>query len=204
MFARITAFLSGAIAALAIGSAAQAAPVNYTVTAVATSISAPCSDGFCNALVSGYSPALSTAGSVDVGVTNTFAAFQYDGRVRPSNGSGEEGETLNITASIILEVLETSYTFIANGVINNWSIADTTGVILGGVLQWNSFVIPPGSPLTVLFNTELLAVDGNAARVLSSVTIGASVVPLPGGILLLLTALLGVFGLSRRRNFAAA
>ena len=200
MFGRLKSALLGLAAAMLFAVGAQAAPVNFTVNDTSLEYSAPCDDGYCNALLVPL-PVLGSR-TADTGVSPVLTTFTYTSLPRLLRPRGEDGETLNIEASIILDVAGTLYTYIAQGAITGWAFGPGNLNVSGNpVLSWTSFINPANSPLNVVFNTALIGVPGFGPTVTSTVTV--SVVPLPAGVLLLLTGLLGLFGLSRRRRAVA-
>ena len=197
MFGTLKSALLGLAAAMLFAVGAQAAPVNFTVNSTSLGYSAPCDDGYCNALLVPL-PVFGTQ-TADTGVSPVLTTFSYTSLLRLRPPFGESGETLNIEASIILNVAGTLYTYIAQGAIADWAFGPGNLNVSGNpVLSWTSFSNPANSPLNVVFNTDLIGVPGFGPTVTSSVTV--SVVPLPAGVLLLLTGLLSLFGLSRRRR----
>lgn len=194
--------LKSAIAALYLGlvaSTAQAAPVTFTVESASASLSGSCTDGFCNVSPAG----LSVPGSftVDTGISQTFNAFSFTSLLSDVNKQNGPNELFNFTVSLALRVGGTVYTYLAAGFVDPWTVSGNGNIANQPVITWTSFTPDVASPFSVLFNPALTVVQGNGKVVTSSVTVGlkASVVPLPAGLVLLLTALLGLVGLSRRR-----
>lgn len=207
MFGKFTSALLGLCAGVMIAFGAQAAPVTFSVNNTNLVYTAECTVPVCNATLSG----LSIPGSftLDTGeTTGPLQAFSYVALQNATNPRGESNETLNIRATIILDVAGTLYTYIADGLVSGWGINASVGnpnITGSPTLSWTSFILPENSPLAVIFDTALNVVQGTGDEVRSTVRIGlaTSVVPLPGGVLLLLTGLLALVGLSRRRRATA-
>jgi|GEM_PF-6712605 len=202
MFEKIKTLLGGMAAACVIATALQAAPVTFEVTAVSASVSGICTDGTCNMNGAGMVGALGRTETVDEEVFDGFNSFEWTALPAPIV---DASENIAVTASITLLVSGISYFYEATGIMNGWSVSPA-GIVTGGTLDWLSIAIPAGSPLNVAFNEIFVPGGWPNGFIRSGVTINAlpSVVPLPGGAVLLLTALVGFFGLSRRRYFAAA
>ena len=192
-------------ALMAVGAAA--APVTYTVETTSMSFSSACADGFCNAQLT--TPAIpGGGGTVDTGVTNTFETFRFRSLLNFRIPFFTFNETLNIAAQVVLNVGGTSYAYGASGVITGWTVGPLGRLLGNPQLSWTSFTVPNGSPLSVLFNEALEPVAGTNRTVFSTITVAlntseTSAVPLPAGMVLLLTSLLGLLGLSRRKRTLA-
>lgn len=202
MLEKIKASLGGIAAACLFSAAVQAAPVSFQVTAVSASVAGVCADGICNMNGAGIVGAIGRTGTVDEEEFSGFNAFEWTALPQPIV---DASESIGVEASISLLVSGITYVYSATGIMNGWSVSPA-GIVTGGTLDWLTITIPEGSPLNVAFNEIFVPTGWASSFIRSGVTINAlpSVIPLPGGAVLLLTALLGFLGLSRRRYFAAA
>ena len=76
--------------------------------------------------------------------------------------------------------------------------------VSGVNIAWTNFVAAANSPVSFGIKTGGPFAGTSIPIVIQLAALQPAVVPLPAGILLLGTALLGLFGLSRRRKLAAA
>ena len=193
---------AGILATGLLAGAAQAATVSFSVTNVGAFSIAECSDGTCNMNGAGMVGTFGLSDTLEEGESVGFEAFEWTALTQPV---GDAAEDIPVTAFLTLAVGGGNLFFEAMGVMRGWSLSPS-GTPAGGSLVWSPVSIPEGSPLRVVFDDFVVPAGVETAFVRSGITVTAvpSVVPLPGGIVLLVTALLGVFGLSHRRNFAAA
>ena len=193
---------AGIIAAGLWGGAVQAAPVSFSVANAVASVTAPCPDGTCNMNGAAIVGALGVSETLQEGQSVSFDVFEWTALDQPVIDSAED---IAVEAFVTLLIGGGNVVFSAMGVMRGWSLSEA-GRPQGGSLTWTPVDVPEGSPLEVVFDAFVVPAGVEDGFVRSGITVKAvpSVVPLPGGIVLLVTALLGVFGLSRRRNFAAA
>ncbi len=114
------------------------------------------------------------------------------------------GDSFTFTTTVNLLIGSTNYLFSALATLSNWNPTNSGSNGLNGsaALTWSNVTSALGAPVAVSFLTDG-PFDGRGRERIAQILVRAvetSVVPLPGGILLLGSALLGIFGLSRRRN----
>ena len=188
---------------------AQAATVNFTIssaTVAITDVSAPL-DG--NSVIQSLLPALPTNLSANSSAEQTLPLFNFSFPSGRSNVD-QTADTYNLLATIVLDITGDAFgsiTYNVAGTISNW-FSTNGGVLTNGQITWQNPIPNITTPLLniSLTNTNLFT-NSRPSGVTTSLSYLAnevSVVPLPAGILLLGTALLGLFGLSRRRKLAAA
>jgi len=193
--------------AISLSQAASAAPVSFSVTEVTlgpvtcsgTDVADPngCNYSIVNASLP-FGDTITSPATSDVNLFTINAVGTDDGTA--------DSFSFNTTVKILVNLA--TYTFTATAQMVNW--APSGGVVNTGSPPAVLFFIPTsanfGAPVNVSFlTTGPFTVNGltsMAARI--QVSQAPAVVPLPAGILLLGTALLGLFGLSRRRKLAAA
>lgn len=203
MIKRAKTALLGLVGAILIASGVQAAPITFSVNSTSLQYTSGCTVAPCNATLSGVNiPGSFTL--ADGATTTNQPAFSFVALQNPQSPRGESGETLNLEARVILDVGGDLLTFVAFGKVEGWGInaAQNNPNVTGNpTLSWTSFVFPANSPLRVIFDTALNVVQGTGGEVRSAIRItNTSVVPLPGGVILLLTGLIGLVGLSWRRR----
>lgn len=189
---------------------AHAATVGFNVVSATATIqsSVPISGDapaplFVNATASGLVGALGSK-SYDNSVVSfeRITAFEWTGRRNDGNpASDNTADSYAVTASIILGIGSSTFEFIANGVLSNWTVGGTGNITGTPTLVWNPVIGLPNPNFNVVFGNVFS--QGETNRSLTT-TVDVSVVPLPAGALLLGTALLGLLGLSRRRKPALA
>jgi hypothetical protein len=114
------------------------------------------------------------------------------------------GDKFTFTTLVRILVGVSVYDFSALATVTNWSTRNASNTGLNGEakLVWDPLIVPIDAPIRVSFLTAgpfNAANDGLPAEI-SVRAVAPSVVPLPAGVLLLGTALLGLLGLSRRRT----
>lgn len=194
--------LAGIVAAGLLGGDVQAAPVSFSVANAGASVTGNCLDGTCNMNVAALVGTLGASDTLQEGQSVGFELLEWTALAQPIVESAED---IAVEAFVTLAIGGGNYFFSAIGVMSGWTLSES-GQPRGGSLTWTPVSIPEGSPLEVIFDAFAVPAGVENGFVRSGITVTAlpSVVPLPGGMVLLVTALLGVFGLSRRRNFAAA
>lgn len=209
MFHALKRIFAAAMFASAMGTASFAATIPFTINTAGSSASiSNCSTILCAATVE-LAPTM--AGNPVINVTRNGPAAVFDFLVfRPVIDLPPAD---NFTVSATLSFLSPLSSFSTTGSGTNFSTFVFLFVPLqftNGILAFNSIpsvdIAGVGKTTVSIISPPATAFGaGNAANP-RSVTIKASisVVPLPAGVLLLGTALLGLFGLSRRRKLAAA
>lgn len=193
--------LLGAIACLCLSGGAEAAVINFSVRDIDAEITSYTGDGYRNVELDNAQYNRGNRG-VDFGSPETLNALAFE----PRGPRDSQGDSFGILASIVLRIAGVNYTYIAEGLMTNWTV-DDRGRYVTGVLTWLlQPKTPANNPLSVIFNSGLVR-DRESGDMISTVTISRlapSVVPLPAGVVMLLTALLGLAGLTRRRKTLAA
>lgn len=205
MFKVVSKLAYAAVASVLLAVSANAAPVLFnasapSIGAVTCVPSAPDGGGAANCNYSFTDESVAFADSADV-TPKFYTLFN----IKP-NGNDQGGPdsfsfltTLQITANSIV------YNFSALASVINWNPANASASGLNGsaALTWSQVSTPANAPLIVSFLSSGpfgAANSGLSARITIEAAQAVSVVPLPAGVLLLGTALLGLLGLSRRRT----
>lgn len=120
---------------------------------------------------------------------------------------GEDAFSFRVTVGVLINNTSTFFYRMTASVTGWKPTGNGNGdgnVAKSTAISWINPDFDAGSPIQVGFTT-LSPFQGTSIPVYFTVAaLAPSVVPLPAGVLLLGTALLGLFGLSRRRKLAAA
>lgn len=200
----ISRLATAAAASLFFVGTASAATVNFTLTSATVAFGVP-DDGTANIA---YSVIPDTApNSLPLDLVATSSNQIEDLFLFTGSGRDNSEDTFSLTATLVIDIIgdllgPITYTFL--GTVSNWAIAGNSGNVNSGAIDWGNPVPNPNSEILNLSLSDInLFSSAQPDGVVTSLTYRArdiSVVPLPGGILLLGSALLGIFGLSRRRN----
>lgn len=211
MMKYISALAIAAIACLSLFSPAEAATVSFSTTGSTNSAvlcvpSVP--DNGPNNCNYSFSPSSGASGAFAGLVNEVGTVYKLFDILPNGNDSNTQPDSFSFTTAITLLVDSVSYSFSALATVINWNPSQSSATGLNGAaaLIWSNVASSPNAPVTVSFLTSGPFDQPNSgltARILIS-AVETSVVPLPAGVLLLGSALLGLFGLSRRRKLASA
>lgn len=185
---------------------AQAAPVSFTSSAVTVSneICVANDNGGgnnCNyGLANFWTPPATT-------VDETGQIFRMF-NIRPTGNDQPPGpDSFSFVATFDLIVNTVTYTYSALGTVLDWGPPNANSLNTAARLTWSNVTSTAGSPLVVSFLTAgpfNPAASSLSAEVRIQAREIVNVIPLPAGILLLGTGLLGLAAFSRRRKSVAA
>lgn len=202
MFKKTVAMIATTLALAFHSFGASAATVTFDITNIAFTFG-PVADGL-SAQATATSSGLTGLTAEDFGKTVPIL-FTLSGT---STDQTADNFTFNVAVTAVGAQIGTAvYNFIGN--IANWT--NTGNNVNSATLTWaQNPQLPLASPL-LTFTLSTFEVT-NRRNGLGGINVSLayqsidapSVVPLPAGVLLLGTALLGLFGLSRRRKLAAA
>ncbi|MEZ5754189.1 MAG: hypothetical protein R3D90_05265 [Paracoccaceae bacterium] len=203
MFATLKSLACAAAASLFLIGGAQAATVNFTIDSVGlgTETCNPVGRNDTNCNFSIGSQLGVTSSTITTPATQTFRLFNI-----VANGDDQglaDSFSFMTTVEILVGVARYEFSALAN--IVNWNPESTNNLNSGARLTWGPVTSTLGAPLIVTFLPGLPFRPLGPDYIRADIRIEAvSVVPLPGGVLLLLSAIAGLFGLSRRRRQIAA
>jgi hypothetical protein len=203
MFKVVSKIVCAAVATVLLAVSANAAPVLFNASApiiggVTCVPSAPDGGGAANCNYQFTDQSVAFADSADV-IPKFYTLFGIKPNESDIGGSDSFSflTTLQITANSIV------YNFSALATVINWNPTSAPGLNGDAALNWSQVSTPANAPLIVSFLSSgpfKITNSGLSARITIESVEAISVVPLPAGVLLLGTALLGLLGLSRRRT----
>lgn len=199
MFATLKALACAAAASLFLAGGAQAATVNFTIDSVGlgTETCNPVgrNDNNCNFSIGSQLGV--TSSTITTPATQTFRLFNI---VANGNDQGP-ADSFSFMTTVEILVGIARYEFSSLASIVNWNPESTNNLNAGARLTWGPVTSTFGAPLIVTFLNASPFRPQGPDYIGADIRIEAvSVVPLPGGVLLLLSAIAGLFGLSRRRR----
>ena len=214
MMKSFATLVRAAAASLLLATGANAAIVVFDIDNAGSGATIACPDGSCNFTVT---PAAGQPDTINVDTDGSATTFNF-----LSFNALSTNDIDSFTLAATLKFVTPLASFLSNGVPGTIgtilgpspSLMSTTvlggGRLVNGSVVWDAIapqLIPGVGLVTVFFADRQVGpfVPGFGPRnFVVEATISLQPIPLPAGILLLGSALLGLFGLSRRRKLASA